>query len=311
LRILLVGGLGFIGKHIIRTLTDSNVLLVFENAETATRNQGFAKSHGLRVEVGDITNGARAKDVALLEKPDVVIHLAALTGIAKCNQNPSLAFATNVLGTYNVAMACMAAKSKLIFISSREVYGETASGQTREDDPLVPNNIYGLTKMLGEKLVLWAASRSGLDYTILRLTNVYGPEGEQYNVQAMIRKATTEGRIQILGGSQRMNLIYVEDVAEVVRKCLNDPSASRQTFNVGSKDDMPIEEVVCRLISALNIPVEIVQEPMRTGETLNFCPNLDRIERVLEWHARTTFDEGLKRTIEWHKERRLQDPNLD
>ena len=311
MRILLVGGLGFIGKHIIRTLTDSNVLLVFENAETATRNQGFAKSHGLRVEVGDITNGARAKDVALLEKPDVVIHLAALTGIAKCNQNPSLAFATNVLGTYNVAMACMAAKSKLIFISSREVYGETASGQTREDDPLVPNNIYGLTKMLGEKLVLWAASRSGLDYTILRLTNVYGPEGEQYNVQAMIRKATTEGRIQILGGSQRMNLIYVEDVAEVVRKCLNDPSASRQTFNVGSKDDMPIEEVVCRLISALNIPVEIVQEPMRTGETLNFCPNLDRIERVLEWHARTTFDEGLKRTIEWHKERRLQDPNLD
>jgi UDP-glucose 4-epimerase len=96
----------------------------------------------------------------------------------RCNQDPTLAFSTNVLGTYNIIMGCVAAKSKLVFISSREVYGEgNPTARTTEETELKLNNVYGTTKMLGEQLVLWAKSRFGLKYTILRLTNVYGPGG--------------------------------------------------------------------------------------------------------------------------------------
>ncbi len=311
LKILLVGGLGFIGKHVIRSLAGSSNLVVLSDAQAATRNQRFIKTYGLRVEEGDITEAARLTELMLKEMPDAVIHLAALTGIAKCNENPSLAFSINVFGTYNVIMGCVACNSRLIFISSREVYGETTSDQTREDDPLVPNNIYGVTKLLGERLLIWAAQKYGLDYVILRLTNVYGPKGEQYNIQAMIHKAMTEGRIQLLGGNQRMNLIYVEDVAEAICRCLTEPQASRQIFNVGSQEDLAVEDIVGRLVSMLGTSVRIDREPMRAGETLNFRPTLDRIERVLGWHARIAFGEGLRRTIEWYRKKHLDESESD
>jgi len=303
MEVLLVGGLGFIGKYIIRLLAESSSLTVLSDAETVMKNQAFVKNYSLRVEVGDIQDGDRVKEVMIREKPDAVIHLAALTGLARCDKNPSLAFSINVFGTYNVIMGCVASKSKLVFISSREVYGETASDRTREEDPQVPNNLYGLTKLLGERLVLWAASRYGLDYTILRLTNVYGPGGDQYNIQVMLQKALKEGRIPILGGRQRANLICVEDVADVIAKCLVEPKASRQTFNVGSRDDMTVEEIVTRLVSSLDIPVKIDREAMRMGETMNFRPSLERIERILGWSARTTFAEGMRKTVEWYRDR--------
>lgn len=308
MKVLLVGGLGFIGKHVVRLLSRSNTsLTVISDAKTSRKSQAFVKEFSLHVEEADIQDRSRLTEIMLREKPDAVVHLAALTGLMRCNENPSLAFSVNVYGTYNVVMACVASKSRLVFVSSREVYGETASGESCEDDPLVPNNIYGVTKLLGERLLIWAGQKFGLDYVILRLTNVYGPEGEQYNIQAMIRKAMTEGRIRLLGGNQRMNLIYVEDAAEAICRCLTEPQASGQIFNVGSQEDLAVEDIVGRLVSMLGISVGIDRGPMRAGETLNFRPSLDRIERELGWHARIGFGEGLRRTIEWYREKHLDE----
>ena len=140
-----------------------------------------------------------------------------------------------------------------------------------------------------------------MDYTIVRLTNVYGPEGDQYNIQAMIGSAMSQAMIPIFGGSQRMNLIYVEDVAELIRRCLLDPRTSRQTFNVGSKDDVTIEELVSQLIAVTGVPVRIERKPMRPGETINFRPNLEKMES-LGYSARTTLSEGLKKTVTWYRD---------
>lgn len=304
LKTLLVGGLGFIGKHIIRALAQQCTLTVLSNAKSALRNAEFAKTYDLCVEIGDITDGPRVKEVMGRHMPDAVVHLAALTGIAKCNENPYSAFSVNVLGTYNVIMGCEECNSKLIFLSSREVYGDTRSDRTREDDPLIPNNTYGITKMLGERLVVWAASTYGLDYTILRLTNVYGPEGDQYNVQAIIRKALSERRIQILGGSQLVNPTYVEDVAEVVRRCLIDSRTSRQTLNVSSKEDMTVEEMVSRIVSVLDAPINVERAPMRVGETLVFRPSVEKLEKVLGYCPPTTFAEGLQKTVSWYRNKK-------
>jgi UDP-glucose 4-epimerase len=302
LRVALVGGLGFIGKHLIEALSGSQKLVVLDS-ESAQKASDFPPGSQPIVEVGDITDGNWIKGVMLKHTPNAAVHLAALTGVKKCNENPSLAFSTNVLGTCNVIMGCVACSSKLIFISSREVYGETISSRTREDDPLVPNNVYGVTKMLGERLVLWAASKYNLDYTILRLTNVFGPGGDQYNIQAMVRNALIERSIKLLGGQQRMNLIYIDDVTDVIRRCTTDSRASRQTFNVGSDCNISVEEIVSKVTSLLDIPVKIQREPMRAGETLNFTPDLAKLEKTLSFLPKITFDEGLSRTIEWYRTR--------
>lgn len=300
MRVALVGGFGFIGKHLIEALSGSQKLVVLDS-ESAQKASDFPPGSQPIVEVGDITDGTWLKGVMLKHAPNAAVHLAALTGVKRCNENPSLAFSNNVLGTCNVIMGCVACGCKLIFISSREVYGETTSCRTREDDPLVPNNVYGVTKMLGERLVMWAASKYNLDYTILRLTNVYGPGGDQYNVQAMIRKALGEGVIHILGGNQMMNLVYVEDVAEVICRCLVDPRASGQIFNVGSECDMRVEDMVSELVRLLGIPVRIDRKPMREGETLSFRPNLEKLEMILGYRSITTLSAGFHKTIESYR----------
>jgi UDP-glucose 4-epimerase len=300
LRILLVGGLGFIGRHLIHRLSIEHHLVIVSDREGVEEASRSCTETGLVVEIADITDGNSVMEVLLRHRPEAVVHLAALTGIAKCNNDPRLSFHTNVLGTYNVVVACVACRCKLIFISSREVYGDTISDLTGENAPLIPNNVYGVTKMMGEMLVRWASSKYGLDYTILRITNIYGPGGDQYNVQAMVREALSKRRIRVLGGKQRMNLIFVGDVVEVITRCLSDPRTSRQVFNVGSGDDLSVEEVVAELVPLLPFPVEIEHESMREGETMNFRPNLEKMQNTLELHTTTTLPEGLRRTVDWY-----------
>jgi len=301
LKVLLTGGLGFIGRYVIMKLVGSNSVIVLSR-NSAEKDSEHNMAAQITIEMGDVKDASRVKEVMKKYHPESVVHLAALTGIRKCNENPSLAFMTNLLGTYNVVMECVANGSKLIFVSSREVYGDTATTSTREDAPLIPNNVYGVTKMLGERLVTWASSKYNLDYTILRLTNVYGPRGDKYNIQAMTWRALTKGRIQMFGGNQIMNLVYIEDVADVIGRCLTSPRVSREIFNVGSNDNMSVKELVSKIVSQLSIPVKIEKASMRFGETLNFRPNLEKLEKTLGYRCPTDFSTGLQKTIQWYEE---------
>lgn len=301
MKVLLIGGMGFIGRHIIERLHSSQELIILCTVADESDHASYIKDYGLKVEIGDVTDKAAVDSAILRHKPECAVHLAALTGVKRCNENPSLAFQVNVYGTYNVVMGCLKFNSKLVFISSREVYGESLSGQTKEDDPLVPNNVYGLTKLLSERLIRWASDKYGLNYTILRLTNVYGPGGDQYNIQAIILKAFKERRIQILGGSQKMNLVFVDDVVEVIRRCLTDPRSSKQVYNVGSQDNFSIEEIVSRIIPSLGFTPAIEHLLMRSGETLSFKPNLEKLAKMLDYYPPTRFNEALQKTVEWYR----------
>ncbi|GEM_PF-2407103 len=302
MKVLIIGGFGFIGKHVLENIPDTHMVAVFSDPASAEQNRTFAKEHRLKVITGDITNPNQINETFRAQNPDVTIHLAALTGLTKCDQDPSLAFSTNVFGTYNIIMGCIAAKSKLVFISSREVYGEgNPTARTTEETEPRPNNLYGTTKMLGEQLVQWAKSRFGLNYTILRLTNVYGPGGAQYNIQAMIKSGMERALIPLYGGNQLMNLVYVNDVATVMINCLTNPRTTNEIINVGFDEDMTVEAIVKELISQLHVPVKIQMMPMRAGETLSFRPDLQKMTTVFPDLAKTSFREGIRKTIsEYH-----------
>jgi len=300
MKVLLIGGLGFIGKRFIRKFSDMHELIVYSTEEDIEKASKVMDLTKLTIEKGFVEDEKLAEIIEKY-KPDVVVHLAALTGLVKCQKNPVKAFQVNVYGTYNVVNNCIRSSTKkLIFISSREVYGETISGSTREDAPLLPNNVYGITKMIGENIVKFGSKKNNLDFTILRLTNVYGPQGDQYGAQIIIQNALKDKKIKIFGGSQKLNYVYVNDVVEVINLVLNNPKASKQVFNVGSRDTITINDFGKKVIEIIGKDIKVENLPMRETETSNFEPNLEKLEKDLGFSIKTSLKEGIQNTIKWY-----------
>jgi UDP-glucose 4-epimerase len=257
---------------------------------------------------GDVTDTDSVNECISVNRPDIVIHTAAITGIKTCLDNPKESFNVNVYGTYNVAKACAKMGSRLIFTSSREVYGETVGDYTPENAPTLPNNLYGITKLLGEKIITCAKEKNNLNYTILRFTNVYGFGGDKYGVQVLIRKTLAGNALQILGGEQIMNFVHVEDVASSVLTCLYSDSSIGKTFNVGSDDTVSVNYLVRKIIQLIGQGNTIEQKAGRETETLRFKPDLTEISGTLGWKPQIRLDEGLLRTIEAYK--KVEDAKL-
>jgi UDP-glucose 4-epimerase len=299
MRVLLVGGLGFIGRRFIRKFSDTYDIVVFATSMDISNYKQLINETKIKAEQGFVED-QNLVEIITRNKPDVVIHLAALTGLKKCHENPSDAFRINVYGTFNVVSSCMKSQSKLIFISSREVYGETLHNESKEDDPPLPKNVYGITKMLGEILIQKEGSKNNLDYTILRLTNVYGPEGDQYGAQVIIRDAMKSKKVKLLGGEQRLNFVYVDDVVDIINQVITDKRSSKQVFNVGSTDTLAMQDFVSEVSKVLKTEFEIEHLPMRETETINFKPSLNKLKNVLGFSVKTSIGEGIQKTIQWY-----------
>ena len=202
-----MGAFGFIGRRFCEKSINKYDITLF-GKENSFKNKKL-KINKNKIEFGDITSNI--SQIIGKIKPDTVLHLSALTGLSKCSNNIKNAFHTNVIGTYNVIQGCLKVNAHLIFVSSREVYGETKNEATSETDSLEPKNVYGVTKMIGEEMIINSQKKFGLKFTILRLTNVYGPGGDNYGAQIIIKNALN-GFIDVLGGKQVMNFVYVDDV---------------------------------------------------------------------------------------------------
>jgi UDP-glucose 4-epimerase len=290
---LVTGGQGFLGKALLRKIPDHHKLVVLEKV---VRNDNPSL-----VISCDVTRQASVHRAFDRIKPNIVVHLAAVTGVERCNADPSLSFETNIRGTFNVALASADHNAHLIFASSREVYGETRGEKSAEGDSCHPNNFYGATKLIGEQLVESLAKVRGLRYTILRFTNLYGPGGDQYIVASVTKKLLTGEPVTILGGQQTLNMLCVDDAAEAILKAAQNPSAIDEIVNIGSADDVSVEELVTQIISEVGNKKPVFRKPMRQGDTLRFVPDILKAERLLGFYARTTLKEGLKNTIDYYR----------
>lgn len=299
--ILLVGGFGFTGIHLINKIESPNRrIIVYSQNDNDV--YGLVKNPSRIIhEHGDITDAVSLDNVIQKYRPQVVVNMAALTGIKRCFDDPKKAFTVNVYGTFNVIMSSAKTKSRLVFLSSREVYGESSNSHTSEDDPKIPNNIYGLTKLQAENIILWANKKYGLNYTIVRPTNLYGPGGDKYGAQVLIKKIINDEKIQILGGTQRMNFIYVEDVASAIERIISDERSLSETFNVGSHNDLTINEFV-NLVAKISGKKPMIEYlPMRKTETLDFKVSIEKIRKVLDWSPQMDLESGLSSTINWYE----------
>lgn len=295
MKVMLVGGFGFIGSRFIKKFHKKYHIIVLSKKHTHENFLQDKNISNVSVSIADVTKNLST--FFKLYEPDIVIHLAALTGISKCKKNIDSAFSLNVCGTFNVIMECISNNIPLIFFSSREVYGQTDQ-KTDEDSPLLPKNVYGVTKMVCEHMIQLAHKKYNLPFTILRPTNVYGPGGDNYGAQIIIKDAL-KGEINLMGGNQIINYVYVDDVVDLLDKIIENKKFKNEIYNVGSEYNIPLTQFASMVISKIKNPVIIKNTPMRQNETLCFIPDNEKLHTVFNIKQKS-LESGLEETINWY-----------
>ncbi len=295
MKILLVGGLGFIGRRFIQKFSNNYELAIYAKKDTIHDiNREFLRD--ITIEEG-LVEEEKLCNFVKKYRPDVVVHLAAMTGLKRCQENPDKTFQTNVYGTFNVIKSCLEVGSRLVFASSFEAYGRTEKYESEESDILNPTNTYAITKMLGEELVKHANRLNDLDYVILRISNVYGPD---YNrgINAMLKSAIEENKISIHGVNRFRNFLYIDDAVEMLDLIIRDKRSSNQIFNIGSENTFTLKEIAEKISTRFKHSIRLEDLPEINLES-NYRPSLKKAASF-GYSAKTSFDEGLENTIRWY-----------
>lgn len=313
-RVLVTGGAGFIGSHVVGELlkTDVGEVVVYDNFARGKRDYLAPYRADPRCRL--FLDGGDIRDVDVLDAAmagcDHVVHLAAMW-LLHCKDFPRTAFHVNIEGTFNVLEACVRHRIKrLVYSSSASVYGDAAEVPMTEQHPFNNRNFYGATKIAGEAMCRAYHDRYGLDYVGLRYMNVYGPHQDQtaaYTgvVPIMLNKIDANEPPVINGdGSQAYDFIYVEDAARCNVDALR-ATATDQFYNVGTGVQTSIR-TLCNLIlelrqSALTVTYRpySADDARRLVQNRIGCPK--KAEAELGFRHRYGLREGLERLIAWRQ----------
>ena len=257
MRILVTGGAGFIGSHLVDRLVldQTGEVFVFDNFSRGRMDHLDHICHQISIVRGDI------RDRVLLRKAmigvDLVYHLAAQSNVLGAVRDLDYAFETNVGGTYEVLRAAaIAGVRRVIFSSSREVYGEPASLPVPENAPILPKNAYGVSKAAGE-MYCRLFGREGLEVIVLRLANVYGPRDRGRVIPLFAEKALVGEPLRVFGDGKVLDFLWIEDLVDVLCRASQCPCPNTPV-NVGSGKGTRLVDLAER-ISVLTGRGSIVQ----------------------------------------------------
>ena len=240
MKILITGGLGFLGSHIVNSLirnADTVIVYDIRARENVSGNVIIIK--------GDVFDIEHLVNVIRNHSVNKIIHMIGLASISTCRQDPNLSFRLNVLSVQNVLEAMrLADVDRLVFPSTAAVYGIVKDPKVGEETIPNPVNIYGFHKLAAENLIKGYDEEYGFNSTILRLFNVYGDlDKEQGVISIFIKRAMSREPLRVYGGDQLRDFIHVNDVASIFGKVLNSSSANRKIINVGTGIGISIKEI--------------------------------------------------------------------
>lgn len=305
-RVLVTGGTGFVGHHLVERLRDrGDEVTVFDAA--APRG---AVRDGVRVVVGDLRDADALAGAA--RGADVVYHLAAVVGVDQYLARPLDVIDINFSGTRNVLEVAHRGGAKVVLTSTSEVFGKNPAVPWREDGDRVlgPTSSdrwsYSSSKALAEHLTFAFARQHGLDATIVRYFNVYGPrQRPAYVVSRSVHRALNGRPLVVYDeGRQTRCFTFVQDAVEGTLRAADDPAASGEVFNIGSMVETTIGEAV-RLVAELTGSTEVVDVDTAAKLGASYqdlarrVPDNAKAGRVLGWRPETSLRDGLIKTIEW------------
>ena len=307
-RVLVIGGAGFIGSHIVDRLVREPVkeIVVLDDLVRGTRQNLAAALEDPRVSLieGSISDTKLLADI--MNGTDYVFHLAALW-LYECVHEPRRAIEINIVGTWNVIEAALAAKvKKLLYSSSASVYGDAVFTPMTEDHPFNNRTLYGATKIAGEQFLRAMNEQHGLDYVGFRYMNVYGPRmdylGTYVSVIMKVLDRIDAGEPPVVfgDGSQAYDFVHVDDVARANILALTS-SASDASYNVGTGVKTTINELTRRLLDLTGSDLEIEYRPQEQMFVTHRIGSTENASRDLGFDAEITLDEGLASVIEWRR----------
>jgi UDP-glucose 4-epimerase len=300
-RILVTGGAGFIGSHIVDQLRAAgHSILVFDNLSSGNRANLPAD---IELIEGDIRQPALRAAVQKFS-PQVVVHTAAQISVRVSMEDPMLDTEINLLGLVNILDSF---KGKdlpyVVFLSSGgAIYGEQDCFPADEDHACRPASVYGLAKQVSEQyLELWKRCY-GLSYCALRLANVYGPRQNPHGeagVVAIFIKHLLAGKAPTINGSgqQTRDFVFVKDVARAVAKAVETQKSG--TYNIGTGVESSVQQIYQIVSDRMQVGISALQGPAKAGEQQRSCISSARALKALDWQPMVSLSEGLQQTITW------------
>jgi UDP-glucose 4-epimerase len=308
MKIGVTGGAGYIGTNFLKNLIDEGKEVVsVDNLMNGDYNHLMSQGLG---DAADLLEGD-IRDLEFMVKAfdgcDAIVHLAALPGLVKCREKPDDAATINIYGTYNVLEAARRLGiGNVVFCSTAAVYGKPAEIPVTEDIPLRPLNLYGVTKLAGERLMDVFHDNDGILTTSLRFGNVFGV-GLFTNYDTVIPKFVRMGLngedLSVYGdGSSTRDFVHVEDITQALTLALESKGKGGEVYNVGG-ETMEIGILATLIAKALEAhtgrAVGIENLPPRAGETKEFSYNLEKIRKGLGYEPRWSIQSGVEQVIKF------------
>ena len=314
MRILVTGGAGYIGSHLVDRLVHLNhEVTVIDDLSTGN----LANLTAVRGDIRFVEATILDADIVdtLVAGADVVFHLAAAVGVGHIIEQPLRSLVINTKGAENVITACVKHDRKLLLASTSEIYGKTAKMPMSEDDDRVLGSTtiarwgYSTAKAIDEHLAL-AHAQHGLRMSIVRYFNSYGPRldprGYGSVVANLMRQAIDNEPLTVHGdGSQTRCFTYVDDTVEGTLRAALDLRGEGQIFNVGNDHETSIIDLATAIIAMTgsSSTVQHVSYEQRFGkgfeDTKRRIPDVQRARTVLDFNAGISLQDGLQRTLAW------------
>jgi len=304
MRILVTGGAGFIGSNVAdRYLAEGHEVAVLDNISTGLRENVPAKATFFH---SDVRDAAALKRAFLSFRPEIVNHHAAQIDVRKSVEAPEFDAEVNVLGSLNLFQAAVASGTRKVIYASTggALYGEGKKLPADEDHPINPESPYGASKHAVEHYLYLYKLTHGLDYTILRYPNVYGPRQNPHGeagVNAIFIGLLCDGkRPTIFGdGEQVRDYLYVGDVVDANVLALD--KGGGEIVNLGWGKGVSVNDIFRALARLLSYGEQPIYAERRAGEVQRIYLDASRAQRVLGWTPKVDFEEGLRRTVEWYR----------
>jgi nucleoside-diphosphate-sugar epimerase len=315
LRVLVTGGLGFIGSHIVESLVELGAeVRVLDNYRTGLDENISAVKDSVEVVRGDILNSDDLRRA--LVGIDLVSHQAAQLEITRAIDDPIEDLTTNTIGTLNVFNACAdAGIQRIVQASSAGVYGQAVSvPQTEDEHPTEPNWAYGVSKLANEKYAAIAREVHGLEITSLRYGIVYGPREWFGRVLTLfLRRAFDQEPLIVFGdGKQVRDFVYVGDVVDMHNRCLMSDDVRHEIFNVSTGRPTSITELAELVLKVTDHAVDVVYEDVPEGATSRYferrrlpqelrtlVQSPEKARRLLGWEPVVALQFGLQHEWDW------------
>lgn len=304
MKILVTGGAGFIASHITDAfVNEGHNVVVLDDLSS-----GFEKNINPKAKFvkGNICDEELVEKLFSEEQFEVINHHAAQMDVRRSVKDPAFDANTNIIGTINLLQNAIKFKVKKFMFASTggAVYGEQSYFPADENHPTQPRSPYGISKLAVEKYLYFYNAEYGLNYTILRYANIYGPRQNPFGeagVVAIFSTKLLKGEQPIINGSgeQTRDYVFVGDVVKANLLTLND--SANDIYNVGTGIETNVNQLFHKLNNIINANKEEKHGPAAPGEQMRSVITSEKLFKKFGWKPSTTLDEGLKLTVDFFR----------